>query len=381
MKIEQQTKNNFLPAASSNRDRIRLIWHRRDLRLHDNELYHYDDQHQQQQQQQQHTGEDLKRCLDASPKIVSSSSSISSSSISGTSISLFIFDPHYFNPQPSCTEHSHIYRGKQKENSNNSTTRTRKKRTDTDTDTNNTSASTSTSTRNSTIWCGPHAAQPLIEAVTNLRISIRALGGELLIRSGDPTIIVPQIAQELGATEIAYSEEPGTYECHLSLKIQQLLQLQSQSQSQSQSNVRIVSRVGYTLYHPNDLPFDSREWDRLAHPKNKHNSKKKKGTHSQSHSNTQANGGLDVKHPDPLLQNRNNHDLVNVSPDRFQGMCRIMGDFRKAARKSASVRNVLEPPKRLVKPPNFDSLGTRTVIEPGSIPTLEELFQVFLLKS
>jgi deoxyribodipyrimidine photo-lyase len=87
-----------------------------------------------------------------------------------------------------------------------------------------------------------------------------------------------------------------------------------------------------------------------------------------------------VKHPDPLLQNRNNHDLVNVSPDRFQGMCRIMGDFRKAARKSASVRNVLEPPKRLVKPPNFDSLGTRTVIEPGSIPTLEELFQVFLLK-
>jgi hypothetical protein len=44
MKIEQQTKNNFLPAASSNRDRIRLIWHRRDLRLHDNELYHYDDQ-------------------------------------------------------------------------------------------------------------------------------------------------------------------------------------------------------------------------------------------------------------------------------------------------------------------------------------------------
>ena len=157
MKIEQQTKNNFLPAASSNRDRIRLIWHRRDLRLHDNELYHYDDQHQQQQQQQQQqqhhddhddTGEDLKRCLDASPKIISSSSSISSSSISGTSISLFIFDPHYFNPQPSCTEHSHIYRGKQKEN-NNSTTHTRKRTdTDTDTDTTNTSASTSNSPGN-----------------------------------------------------------------------------------------------------------------------------------------------------------------------------------------------------------------------------------------
>ena len=147
MKIEQQTKKNFLPAASSNRDRIRLIWHRRDLRLHDNELYHYDDQHQQQQQQQ-HTGEDLKRCLDASPKIVSSASSISSSSISGTSISLFIFDPHYFNPQPSCTEHSHIYRGKQKEN-NNSTKHTRKRTdTDTDTDTTNTSASTSNSPGN-----------------------------------------------------------------------------------------------------------------------------------------------------------------------------------------------------------------------------------------
>ena len=369
MNFEQQTTKNqehftLLPSTSSTststkRDQIRLIWHRRDLRLHDNELYHFDDHQLNQQQQQYHdedAGDDSIRDLDASPKIVSSSST--SASTSGTtSISLFIFDPHYFNPQPSCTEH----RGKQKEKNNRTTginTRTRTKP-----DTTNTSTSTSTST----IWCGPHAAQSLVEAVANLRISIRAIGGELLIRSGDPTIIVPQIAQELGATEIVYSEEPGTYECRVALKIQQLYQLQSQS------NVRIVSHVGCTLYHPNDLPFDSRQWDQLAHPKNKHKSKKKNGKHSQT------NGGSDVNNLDPLWQNRQNNDLVNVSPERFKGMCRIMGDFRKAARGAATVRNILEPPKKLVRPPNFDSLGTR--IELGSIPTLEQLFQVFLSNS
>ena len=70
---------------SGRMNRCRLIWHRRDLRLHDNELY-----------------SNLDRC-----------------------VSLFVFDPQYFKPTKSCIDGDF-----------------------------------------ETVWCGPHAAQALIEAVT-----------------------------------------------------------------------------------------------------------------------------------------------------------------------------------------------------------------------
>ena len=96
--------------SSSTRDsskrtaKVRLIWHRRDLRLNDNELYsnlHCDD------------------------------SNGSHENIA--SVSLFVFDPQYFEPKPSLVNKAGKSDGYQ------------------------------------TCWCGPYAAQALIEAVSCLR--------------------------------------------------------------------------------------------------------------------------------------------------------------------------------------------------------------------
>ena len=150
---------------------IRLVWHRRDLRLHDNELYHDSPNNcntmQEEDDNQQHHDHD-DPLLAATPKHRHPRLKV---------ISLYVFDPCYFQPQTSS-----VLGGKH---------------------------------NLKTIWCGPHFAQALIDAVTCLRERIRVLGGELLVRIGDPTVIVPEVAHEIGATELCYSEEPGTYECHV----------------------------------------------------------------------------------------------------------------------------------------------------------------------
>jgi deoxyribodipyrimidine photo-lyase len=284
---------------------VRLIWHRRDLRLYDNELYH----------------------SSAHPGVQTTNHESHISSVtSSPSVSLFVFDNGYFQPKQS-----------------------------------------SSSSNYDTVWCGPHAARVLIEAVTTLRHQIRSIGGELIIRVGDPTIIVPQIAKEIGATEIVYGEEPGTYEREVSQTIEETYMNQNKRHNDDGDEnkpVKLVSKVGYTLYHPNDLPFDPNKWNQLAHPKNKHQ-RKKNGRTTQTN-NVQSMDADSSSFACPHI------DLVDISPDRFKGMCRIMGDFRNAARGSTSVRLPLEAPKRLVKPLSCKGLDV------GYIPSLEELMDPLL---
>lgn len=257
----------------------RLIWHRRDLRLHDNELY---------------------------SNIVENNDGV---------ISLYVFDETFFLPRPSCTN--------TRENNN-----------------------------YEVVWCGPYAAQATIEAVTSLRESIRSIGGELLVRCGDPSIIVPQIAKEIGATEIHFSEEPGTYERNMVEKIRQHYQYQS--------TVKLVSSIGYTLFHPNDLPLHPNEWDQLAHPKK--NRKRRNQTKKL-----------------PIIDSNDyyQHNLVDVSSKRFHGISQIMGDFRKAANAAATVRSLLETPKLVQLPKDFDV--NELTEGAGNIPTLENLTTPLLL--
>jgi deoxyribodipyrimidine photo-lyase len=277
-------------------ERVRLVWHRRDLRLHDNELYA--DDHDYTQDSNCFYSDPSQPCH-ATRKIKNSSLKI---------ISLFVFDNHYFQPQPSSMERSHFH----------------------------------------TIWYGPHYTNALIDAVYSLRNSIRLIGGELLVRMGDPVLIVPQIAQQIGATEVWYHEEPGTYECQIAKTIQRVCTLQY--------GINVCSKVGYTLYHPNDLPLNHNEWSHLAHPKQYKQKKKKPTKENQLKSQTYHSCLLD--------------SIVDVSSDRFTGMCRIMGDFRRAVSSHASVRPVIQPPEKLVKPKGYDLLN----IDPGRIPTLEDLF-------
>lgn len=143
-----------------------LIWHRRDLRLHDNDIY---------------------------------STLIEKEDLA--SVSLFIFDEKYFQPQP-----SHVNKDFQ------------------------------------CLWSGPFYTQAMIEAVTHLRDKIRGLGGELIVRVGDPLKIVPEIAEMISAKEIIFSEEPGSYEQEISQQIKEKYIYQTRN-----SEIHLTTKIGYTL--------------------------------------------------------------------------------------------------------------------------------------
>jgi deoxyribodipyrimidine photo-lyase len=258
--------------ASSIEPKVRLVWHRRDLRLLDNPLY----------------------------------SELTNNSNNTSLLSVYVFDESFFAPRPS----------------------------------------TCNPQKWDAVTNGPHASRLLIQAVRELRKSIREMGGELLVRVGDPATIVPQVARQISATEVWWAEEPGFYEEQVSRSVR--------DHFLAMNRIKIVQKVGYTLYHPNDLPWDPNEWAHLAHPKQ---NKKKKG-----YSPTTTN-----RFQSEIDRVKAHHDLVDVSVDRFKGMSRIMGDFCKAARASASVRSTLPSPTCLQQPPN--SKG----IEAGDIPSLELL--------
>jgi len=256
---------------------VRLIWHRRDLRLTDNSLY-------------------------------------SDLDYSTSTISLFVFDESQFTPCPSTCLPSEW----------------------------------------DAVTVGPHAARLVVEAVTELRGSIQGLGGQLLVRLGDPVVIVPQIAKLVGATQVCWNEEPGVYETAASQQVRQAL---------DKYGIDVTTHVGYTLYHPNDLPSDAETWTRLAHPKQRYKSKKKSRNHGPSAMNENVSGPTTV----PL-----DDDVVNVSPQRWKGMPRVMGDFRRAARTFAQVRPTTPAPSTLSTPvlqPNLDV---------GDIPTLPDLMESLL---
>ncbi|EEC43956.1 predicted protein, partial [Phaeodactylum tricornutum CCAP 1055/1] len=258
---------------------LRLAWHRRDLRLADNPLYH-------------------PNANDCNKLTVNDSQNI---------ISLYVFDQGDFSLTPSVTG-----------------------------DPNWTVART-----------GPHAARYLRRAVVDLRRSLRSIGGELLVRIGDPRLIVPQVVKELrDVTEVTWNEDPGVYERNTSDNVRNELFFQ-------QPLVRITTVASTPLYHPDDLPRSKYDWDRLAHPKQKHTKASRK-----------QNG-------DSLFQSiEAAHTLVDVSTARFKGVPRIMGDFRRAAMAAAILRPPLSTPKHLTSPVGF--------IEAGNIPTLAELLDPLL---
>ena len=127
----------------------RLIWHRRDLRLRDNELYHHS------------------CCV----------------------YSLFIFNPSDFAPRPTGIFHD---------------------------------GCSSSENELLGITHGPHYTRRLINAVHSLRHKLRSLGGELIVRIGNPLLIIPSLLDnELHnvVNEVAWSEISGYYECIESKKL------------------------------------------------------------------------------------------------------------------------------------------------------------------
>ena len=69
------------------------------------------------------------------------------------------------------------------------------------------------------IRTGPHATKALLRAVSELRTSLRACGGELLVRSGDPASLLPELARLHGVDEVRWLEEPGSEEACTSRRV------------------------------------------------------------------------------------------------------------------------------------------------------------------
>jgi hypothetical protein len=95
--------------------------------------------------------------------------------------------------------------------------------------------------------------------------------------------------------------------------------------------------VGYTLYHPNDLPTDEETWKRLAHLKQNQNSNTKK-------SKRQASSLQMSKKMDAEPKKLSTSSVTNVAPNRWKGLPKVMGDFRRAARTGAQVRPTIPAP-------------------------------------
>ena len=135
----------------------RLVWHRRDLRLADNELYR-----------------DLAH--DNDNVVV---------------VSLYVLDPDEFCPRTStCC----VATGNRTKNCH---------------------------TPVQSVTRGPHACRVLVDALTDLRRDLRARNSDLIIRRGNPLTVVPAMAREMRATHVMWSEEPGVYETQLSQRLRQ----------------------------------------------------------------------------------------------------------------------------------------------------------------
>jgi len=156
--MASQTASETPPAA----DNLRLIWHRRDLRLHDNILYH--------------------------PKHMSSfkTDNDEDDTAATTRIaSVFILDPKDFQPRKTTT--------------------------------------TGQSEAWDIVATGPHSCRIMIESLHDLRLSLRNRGSDLWIRQGPTIDTLIQLVHEIQPTEICWHEEPGVYEQQRSSTVYKIL--------------------------------------------------------------------------------------------------------------------------------------------------------------
>jgi deoxyribodipyrimidine photo-lyase len=277
----------------------RLIWHRRDLRLQDNELYE--------------------------PVDTSEGRGDSNVSIPTRVVALYVIDPADYEPRRCCccsasdTNGPHPWL--------------------------------------ETVSVGPHAARAICAALHDLRRSLRLAGGDLIVRRGNPMDIVPNMAREIKADQVFWSEEPGYYERRLSERMKQVLLLDTSSNSNdssSNNSPMIKTVMGYTLFHPDDLPRGQDTWNTLARPKEKKQKKK--------------NAGMPTFESASLVVDTGPQIIVDLSIARLTGLPRIMGDFRRAARTAAPVRPCKSRPTT-----TSISFGPWHNLDPGQLPTLEEL--------
>lgn len=101
-------------------------------------------------------------------------------------------------------------------------------------------------TQYGTLKTGNFRARFLIESVSNLRDNLRCLGGELIVRTGDPEQIIPQLAEQYQVAEVYHHREVAFEETNISAKVEAALW---------KIKLNLKHFIGHTFYHKEDLPF------------------------------------------------------------------------------------------------------------------------------
>ena len=101
-------------------------------------------------------------------------------------------------------------------------------------------------TRRGTLKTGNFRAKFLLESVQNLRDTLRGLGAELIVRTGSPEQLIPQLAEEYQVAEVYHHREVAFEETDISSKVEAALW---------KIKLNLKHFIGHTFYHKEDLPF------------------------------------------------------------------------------------------------------------------------------
>jgi len=93
---------------------------------------------------------------------------------------------------------------------------------------------------------GALRARFLLDSVSNLQKNLRRLGGELVIRIGDPAEVIPILASEYQVSEVYHHREVAHDETEISEQVETALW---------KIKINLKHFIGHTLYHKEDLPF------------------------------------------------------------------------------------------------------------------------------
>lgn len=89
-------------------------------------------------------------------------------------------------------------------------------------------------------------ARFLVESVADLRKNLQSIGGELIVRMGNPAEILPQLAEEYQVNEVYHHREVAYEETEISEQVEAALW---------KIRLNLKHFIGHTLYHKEDLPF------------------------------------------------------------------------------------------------------------------------------
>ncbi len=89
-------------------------------------------------------------------------------------------------------------------------------------------------------------ARFLLESVADLRKNLRNIGGELIVRIGNPAEILLQLAEQYHVNEVYHHREVAHEETEISEQVETALW---------KIKLNLKHFIGHTLYHKEDLPF------------------------------------------------------------------------------------------------------------------------------